>query len=85
LEVGESDAGNESTTWPHRVNREIEGAKEGRDVGLWEKVGARLGKDVAEAREGRLDGAHDGNEDGRWEGNKVGMRVGENEGDRVGE
>jgi hypothetical protein len=58
LEVGESDAGNESTTWPHRVNREMEGAKEGGDVNLPE-VGAIVGKDVAETREGGLEGVHD--------------------------
>jgi hypothetical protein len=56
LDKGERDVGNESMTWPHRVDREMEGKKDGAGVGLWEKVGARLGKDVAEAREGIIEG-----------------------------
>jgi hypothetical protein len=70
LDEGESNSGNESTIWPHWVNREM---GEGRGVGLWEKVGARLGKDVTETREGELDR----DADGRHEGTGLKTQVGE--------
>jgi hypothetical protein len=98
LEEGDSVEMKTSITSSHKVNGEIVGDSEGREVGDWEIDGKRVGKKVSVDRgvtgtrvgkkvgwtDGKKDGEKVGNREGRHDGRKVGKREGKAEGEKLG-